>query len=79
MSNDTTRRYTASLDTGLQALYGMNSRADDAADISRQVLGINDTIRDLAQRHLDPLLPLTDFKSAMLALQDDSNTCGKAS
>lgn len=79
MSNDTTRRYTASLETGLQALYGMGSRADDAADISRQVLNINNTIRDLALRHLDPLQPVTDFRTAMLALQDDANTSGDAS
>lgn len=79
MTNDTTHRYTASLDAGLQTLYdGLRSRADDAADISAQVMNINNTIAELALKHLDPLQPATNFKTAMLALQDESNTDGVA-
>lgn len=79
MTNDTTHRYTASLDAGLQTLYGgLRSRADDAADISAEVMNINNTIADLALKHLDPLQPAMDFKTAMLTLQDASNTDGAA-
>lgn len=73
MIDDTINKYTASLDTELRALYGIRSRADDASDISQQVLNINRTISELAVQYLNPLQSVVDFKTTMLAFQDESN------
>ncbi len=78
MMSNTINQYTASLDTELHVLYGVRSRADDASDISKQVLNINRTISELAVQYLDPLQPIVDFKTAMLTLQDESNQAGAA-
>ncbi len=72
MSVQTTQRYAAGLEAALQALYGVSSRADQA-DISQEVLKMNDAIRTLAERYLDPLQPLADFRQVLLRLADSTH------
>lgn len=65
-------QYAVLLESGLQALYGVSSRAN-ANDICQEVLRINNAVREMAERHLNPLQPLVSFPSVMQSLQDSSN------
>ena len=69
MSDQATQRYAEGLEAALQALYGVSSRADPA-DICQEVLKMNLAIQTLAERHLDPLQPVADFRQALLSLAD---------
>lgn len=72
MSLSNQEQYVASLEAALAMLYGATSRAE-SADISREILRINQAIQTLADKHLSPLDPITDFKSTMLSFQDASS------
>lgn len=76
MSLSHQEQYAASLEAALHMLYGAISRAD-SADISRETLRINQAIQHLADKHLSPLDPITDFKSTMLSFMDESNQVGE--
>lgn len=72
MSSLFKKQYTASLEAVLAVYYGASSRAQ-SEDISREVLAINEAIQQLANKYLDPLNPIMDFKQSLLVHMDSSN------